>query len=160
MATLASPVSLQETQYCCRGLELERVSKVVYVICDHAVYFSGVECLDELADTIGSVSRVIEAIAKQEQFDATAYRWFDVQTHRGYPDVPAGQSRCYKLTVQISPVSGCVINRIFVVNSDGFIREEVIMGDYFWIASWVPRNLPKDLEPVFAEYICGVGRVG
>ncbi|MFC1625350.1 hypothetical protein ACFL1O_00505 [Patescibacteria group bacterium] len=103
---------------------------VVYaVLKNKCVIFSGIT---SPGSTINFAEEIIESIAAQEKIKVTAYRWFDLQTHRGYKSKEPGNFDFDELI--LVPGHSC---------SQSAIHAE----------AWRPQSIPREVVNLFKKYI-------
>lgn len=117
---------LKEAQYTYKGSA--ESSKVVYVISGFCCYFSGID--HNGVGTINAAEEVVTAIAQQEDVPMGVLRFFDLQTHRGYP--------------QSKESGDYVFEELKIERAD---------GGGFRCTGWVPATCPPHVLPLFLEFI-------
>lgn len=145
---------LKQAEYECWGWGvpgMPRYNKVVYVIMENCCYFSGIE-REKRTSTINAAESIIKSIAQQEGVSPMSFRYFDLQTHRGYDKLP-GEYQLDELILEKDP-RGERKGGTEEIEIEG---EKVLLitGDSygFTIGSWRPTECPPDILEIFKEYI-------
>lgn len=88
---------LQEVNYA--GFTPVSGGKVAYTVVSDKVYFSGLTSPLQSTSTINATESVIQAICQAAGLDWTTCEFYDIQTHRGYPQRIPGEWVIDKLHV-------------------------------------------------------------
>ncbi len=98
-------MNLKTVQYegCYMTEESGPLHKVVYALYDDSIVFSGLHGIHEapVTSTINAAESVIDSILAQEHLVwHESQRYFDLLTHRGYPQYPSGFIRYTQLVLR------------------------------------------------------------
>jgi hypothetical protein len=121
---------LRQAQYRCNGWGLEGMpefNKVIYLIKDRQCYISGIESEKRTA-TINAAEDIVMAIAKKEKFDFLNYRFYDLQTQKGYDYFLPGQFQFDELRL-VKDIHGLRVD------------------------AWIKSELPKEIFAIFRVHI-------
>lgn len=147
---------LKETEYPCWGAGLPGMpthNKVAYALVENRVIFSGIET-ERRTSTMNAAESIIEAIAEQEKIDIVSYRWFDLQTHRGYHSIQPGNFHLKEIDLTINPKGERPPQGL----QDEFEGEKFIIIDSagerdFSVAQWDEISCPENICDLFQECI-------
>jgi hypothetical protein len=107
-------------------------NKVAYAIVGKNCYFTGTEKENRMS-TINAAEYIIKAITEQEKISVKDYRFFDLQTHRGYSKAQ-GVFELDELILDFSKKSTC--------DSSNFV-----------VSMWMPAKCSDEVRKIFQEYI-------
>ncbi len=115
--------------------------EVVYtVLDDRRIIFSGVT---KPGSTINFAEDIISNIASQERIEPMAYRWFDLQTHRGYMGRVPGSFKFDELVLAVQEEIEAPPGVILLGHQPGAITVE----------GWHPLSIPEEVAELFREHI-------
>lgn len=145
---------LKEARYKCWGWPFSgfpEFNKVVYVIVGSCCYFSGIE-RKKRTSTINAAESIIEAIAKQERIPMKEFRFFDLQTHRGYDKRP-GEYEFDELILEENAQGKQEgkINSVKIGGEKALIITQDTQG--FIVVSWRPSKCSSEILDIFREHI-------
>jgi hypothetical protein len=126
-------------------------NRVAYVIVGDSCYFSGIES-ENRVPTSSAAGLIIRAIVAKEQTPRKYMRFFDLQTHCGYPYKKPGEIELFRLRIEAATGRREID---FEANQD-VMAQGLPMADYlkdFSITGWLPCRCPAYVLDLFREYI-------
>lgn len=117
------------------GFEEDDHLDIKYLVHGKAVYFSSVA--PAKMSTVRGAERIVRAICQQEEIAHKDYTFYDIQTHLGCPDIPAGKFRIKKLDIDHD-----------IINITDWHDVTVLPPEAFGFAPLIGGDIPQLLSPV------------